>query len=408
MSHTLNNMTVLTSDLFSKSRKLNCVDDAVKLLLSYDHFRTFGDVLRKFSPNPDLKSQLVKGLQQWFPEDNLGSIDKKVRNWLNGKTQTVSKRDAYILCLILHLTLTQTDEFLQYATGESIHWRDPEDIVWCYSILHHQTPKQTKDLLERSLAVLESTNKKGPESTNSYTAEVYDSVQNVLYLEEDDLLVFLREEQHRLGTFHNTAYQLFSQYMGLLKRGYSELGMEALFDEMTKEEKKKAQNSADGDIGPHKAEPITVRDILETYMYRKFVPVQTRGKAKASELFSPIQRNIRQNWPDEFSLSKIESRKQDVSRKTLILLFLATDGTDSDFDEFEEAETADDVFLSLYTRLNAMLNACGFPQLDPRSPFDWIILFCISSGDLWECDIRLQEILVKMYSTASAPNENPV
>lgn len=394
---TLNNMTVLSRDLFIKTRKLNCVDDAVNLLLSYDHFRTFGDTLRKFSPDPNLKGYLVRGLQEWFPEDNPDSIDRKVRNWLNGKTQTVSKQDAYILCRILHLSLTQANEFLQYATGESIHWRDPEDIVWCYTILHDQSPEQTMDLLERSRAVAENTTRKREESTNSYTAEVYGKIQNVLYLEEDALLAFLREEQSRLGTFHNTAYHLFSQYMGLLKRGYSELGMEALFEEMTREEKKKAQNSVDGDIGPHKAEPITVRDILETYMYRKFVPVQTRGKAKAAELFSPIQRNIRQNWPDEYSLSKIESRKQDVSRKTLILLFLATDGTDSDFDEFEEPETADDVFLSLYTRLDAMLNACGFPQLDPRNPFDWMILFCISSGDLWESDMRLQEILVKMY-----------
>ena len=86
-----------------------------------------------------------------------------------------------------------------------------------------------------------------------------------------------------------------------------------------------------------------------------------------------------------------------MSRKTLILLFLATDGTDSDFDEFDEPESADDAFLSLYTRLDAMLNACGFPQLDPRNPFDWVILFCIASGDLWESDARLQEFLEKMY-----------
>ncbi|MCI6435582.1 MAG: hypothetical protein MR828_12660 [Clostridiales bacterium] len=402
----MNNMTVLTRDLFNKTQKLNCTDDAIELLLSYDHFRTFGDVLRKFSPEPELKSHLVRGLQQWFPEDNLDSIDRKVRNWLNGKTQNISKQDAYILCQILHLTLPQANEFLGYATGESIHWRNPEDIVWCYTILHNYSPEQAMDLLERSHAAMELPKNEKTGAPSSYTAEINDRIQKVLHLEEDALLAFLQEERSRLGTFHNTAYQLFDQYMGLLKRGYSELGMEALFEEMTREEKKKVKSSVDGDVGPHKAEPITVRDILETYMYRKFVPVQTRGKAKSAEFFSPIQRNIRQNWPDEYSLSKIESRKQDVSRKTLILLFLATDGTDSDFDEFDDLETADDVFLSLYTRLDAMLNACGFPKLDPRNPFDWMILFCISSGDLWESDMRLQEILIKMYSSDPLPNTN--
>lgn len=391
----MDEMTVLSRDFFNQTRKIGSVDEAIDLLLRYEHFRTLGDVLRKFSSAPDLKAYLVEGLRQWFPEDKTEAIDRKVRNWLNGKTQTLSKEDAYILCRILQLPLTQANEFLQYTTGESIHWRDPEDIVWCYSILHDRSPEQTRDLLERGRAAVETGS--GKEKEFSYTSEVYDRLQNVLYLEEDALLAFLQEERSRLGTLHNTAYQLFTQYMGLLKRGYSELGAEALFEEMTREEKKKAQIPVDGDIGPHKAEPITVRDILETYMYRKFVPVQTRGQAKSAELFSPIQRNIRQNWPDEYSLSKIESRKKDVSRKTLILLFLATDGTDSDFDEFDEPESADDAFLSLYTRLDAMLNACGFPQLDPRNPFDWVILFCIASGDLWESDARLQEFLEKMY-----------
>ena len=394
----MDNMTVLTREIFHKSRTLTSVDDAVELLLRYEHFRTLGDVLRKYSSEPDLKKFLVSGLQVWFPKDKPESVDRKVRNWINGKTQTVSKQDAYILCRILQLSLTQTNEFLQYTTGESIHWRDPEDIVWCYTILHGHSPEQTLNLLNRAKSVLESGAVEELDISRSYTADVHDMLQNTLYQDEDILLDFLQKERCHLGTLHNTAYHLFTQYMGLLKRGYSELGMEALFEDMTKEEKKKAQATADGDIGPHKAELITVRDVLETYMYRKYVPVQSRGKVK-TEVFSSIQRNIRQNWPDEFSLSKMESRKQDISRKALILLFLATDGTDSDFDEFDEPEASDDVFLSLYTRLNAMLTACGFPQLDPRSPFDWVILFCISSGDLWISDERLQEILLKIYSS---------
>lgn len=394
----MDNMTILSSDIFHQAREIKSVEEAIDILLSYEHFRTLGDVLHKFSPVPDIKSRLVEGLQQWFPENKTDSIRRKVHNWLNGKTQTVSKQDVYVLCRILHLSLTQTNEFLQYATGESIHWRNPEDIVWCYTILHDRSPEQTKDLLERGRVAVGTGTEDSRESSSSYTAEVYDRLQNVLYLEEDALLAFLREERSRLGTFHNTAHQLFTQYMDLLKKGYSELGVEALFEEMTKDEKKKAQIPVDGDIGPHKAEPITVRDILEVYMYRKLVPVQARGKEKTADKFSLIQRSIRQNWPDEYSLSKMESRKQDVSRKALILLFLATDGTDSDFDEFDELESVDDVFQSLYIRLDTMLTACGFPTLDPRNPFDWIILFCIACGDLWEADARLTSILTSMFS----------
>ena len=88
----------------------------------------------------------------------------------------------------------------------------------------------------------------------------------------------------------------------------------------------------------------------------------------------------------------------------LSLIFLILDRTpkseydeDEEFEEYEEDYTRDDAFQDLYTRLNLMLNACGFLQLDPRSAFDWMILFCISSGDLWDSDARIQEMLTQMF-----------
>lgn len=393
----MENMTVLTEEIFDQSRKAGSVEEAVDILLTYQHFRTLGDVLRKFLPDPDLKGCLVAGLCRWFPEDKPEAIDRKVRNWLNGKTQALSKRDAYVISRVLHLPLEQANEFLQYATGESIHWREPEDIVWCYSIVHNLDPAHTALLMEQAKAILAAASE--PEEKTSYTADVQEKLLPVLYEDEAALLKFLETERSHLGTLHNTAFQLFENYMEVLKKGYSEYGMEERFKEMTKADKKAAQALADGDVGPRKAEEITVRDVLETYLYRKLVPVQARGTAKAAETFSAVQRSIRQNWPDEFALSKMESRKQNVSRKVLILLFLATDGTGSDFDELEEPETVDEVFQSVSTRLDEMLDACGFPPLDPRNPFDWMILFCIASGDLWEIDARLGAMLTSMFST---------
>ena len=130
-------MTVFTSNMFELTQQINSVEEAMETLLTYKHFRTLGDVLRSFTPDPDIKKRLVSGLCIWFPDDKPTSIDRKVRNWLNGKTLSITKQDAYIISRILELPLDQTDSFLKYATGEGIHWRNPKDIVWCYSILHH-------------------------------------------------------------------------------------------------------------------------------------------------------------------------------------------------------------------------------------------------------------------------------
>ena len=391
-------MTVLSKGMFEWTMQINTIEEALATLHRYEHFRTLGDVLRSFSSDPDIKKTLVSGINVWFPEHNPDSIDRKVRNWISGKTLSISKQDSYVISRILGLTLEQTNTFLKYAAGEGIHWRNAQDIVWCYSILHQLSPNDTWKLLEQANSAV-SLHQKKKETSDSYTAEVYEKLQPILYQDEAALLAFLTDEQNRLGILHNTAYQQFSRYMDLLKRGYSEDGIEALFKEMTREEKKKATIPVDGDIGLHKAEPMTVRDILETYLYRNLIPIQARGQEKTSNTFSAIQRSIRQSWPDEASLSKMESRKLDVSRKALILLFLATDGNDSNFsDEYDDYESAEEIFLSIHMRLNTMLSACGFPQLDPRNPFDWMILFCISSGDLWESDDRLQAILTSMFS----------
>ena len=152
----MDSMTVLTREMFEQTQTIETIDEAVDLLLNYEHFRTLGDVLRQFSGAPDLKASLVAGLQHWNQEDKPDSIDRKVRNWLNGKTQSISKQDAFVISRIMHLTLEQTEEFLKYAAGEGIHWRNPEDIVWGYAIIHDRSLSQTKVLLEHAGASLAS------------------------------------------------------------------------------------------------------------------------------------------------------------------------------------------------------------------------------------------------------------
>ena len=59
--------------------------------------------------------------------------------------------------------------------------------------------------------------------------------------------------------------------------------------------------------------------------------------------------------------------------------------------------TRDDVFEDLYVRLNYMLSLCGFAPLDPRSPFDWLILYCICVDDILEVDVRMRGIFKEMF-----------
>ena len=95
----------------------------------------------------------------------------------------------------------------------------------------------------------------------------------------------------------------------------------------------------------------------------------------------------------------MKKRTEDVTRKTLILLFLATDpGLGWEDDDYEP--DTEEMFQDLYSRLNDMLVLCGFSPLDPRSPFDWIILYSICVPDMAQTDIRLRTIFRKMFGEA--------
>lgn len=433
-------MTTLSKEMFESALHIASAEDAINVLMHYRKFRTLKDILLSFGNGEDIRTVLVDGLLSWQPKISRESVERKVRNWLNGKTTSIRKQDAFVVSRILKLSLERTNEFLKMSSGEGIHWRNPEDIVWCYAIVRDLEPAQILRLLARVRAIGDTPKVASPKS---YTQEVHEQLQNVLNQDEDFLIAGLKAEWNRFGKFHNTAYHLFTQYSELLKKGYRESDKSYMYApkeetddnlrSLSAKNLKKWENDHAAVIETARREAekvgepflpdqpgyqLTLEDtagtpelmtpeeisdekMLEDYLYRKLIPVG--NQEKVDPVRETLQRAIRQNWPDGASLSRMRKRQIDIPRKALILLFLATDGNDSEFENmeyenFEEADyAAEDAFLDIYTRLNLMLTSCGFLKLDPRSAFDWMVLFCISAGDLWESDERIQAMLLEMF-----------
>ena len=162
--------------------------------------------------------------------------------------------------------------------------------------------------------------------------------------------------------------------------------------------------------GLFEKENLTIRDVLREYLYEKNVlyakELVRASKKKDSPLseeekliFTVIQEEVSNSWPDETTISKMKSRKIDVTRKVLILLFLATDQepVEDDEEDMELMLSKEDLFEQRYQCLNDMLLQCGFMPLDPRSPFDWLILYCICAGDMFDADIRMRTVFKEMF-----------
>ena len=124
--------------------------------------------------------------------------------------------------------------------------------------------------------------------------------------------------------------------------------------------------------------------------------------APQAAAFSVLQKIIKENWPESTVFSKIKRRELDVNRKLLLLLFLVTNGVGSMYQSKEapsviESFTKNEVFREKHMRCQQMLAELGFGGLDPRNPFDWLILFCLSTDDSSEDYDRMAEMLWRVF-----------
>lgn len=353
----------------------------------------------------ELKKKVAGLLCESDPSANKESVERKVSNWINSKLQFIKKESALQLIFAMGFQINEADEMLQRLCGERFHWRDPEDIIWLFALDHGMSYTAARDLSARMLPVYQQSIKgkisepeKDKIDPNKMTVIIMQRAMQIR--EESELEAFFKEYAPNLGTFHNTAYGLFKEYMDVLKSAQTD----DLPPELMPEERK-----------------MPASEIAVTYLFNSLIPRAKKskdGQTMDKLVKDVIQKNIQQNWPDEFALSRIENREIDVSRKALILLFLATDGgagcdDDSgdlkyvDEDEMEEnPPTAEDVFNDVNRRLNNMLIGCGFPPLDSRNPFDWMMLYCMVADDSIFIDENISRFLSEIFSATPLQEED--
>ena len=362
------------------------IDRAISFLEKEAVPRSLEEILANYGDPVILRQKMTCGLKKNHPELGSGSVEKRVWGWFAGKHQ-IKKADAIELCYILGLNLDQADSFVAFVSEEKLHWRDPEEIIDIFALDHGYTYAQSLELKDRMKSGLAVAKEKMDSDRESFTPSIRKEVEALR--DEDDLLEFLRCSAGRLGDLHNNAYSLFNQRLKILAEPSSSYPL------MEEEE----------------PERLTIRDILREYMfennvsYAKELARQTKkGKLSAEEgmIFSAIQKKVSDNWPDETSVSRMKSRKTDVTRKVLILLLMATEeGFEPYEPEYDEEDdyipTREEVFDDIYGRLSQTLEDCGFAGLDPRSPFDWMILYSICVQDFFEADIRMRELFRAMY-----------
>lgn len=324
--------------------------ELVDFLKNEAMLRQFDQVLRAVYPKKDLEVRLERGLAEITNEAQSG-VDRKVQNWLKGRNIPKNRETLFQICFVLGLDEKSASRILGAASETGIHYRNPDELVYAFGLRTGMRYSETVALKEkvRALYPLQTHKEEDTQEKQTvYTRQMKDAFCEVSC--EEELMEFFREHGADLGQLHETAYGKFNELMDLLQNPKG--------------------------LNGEAERRYTIEEVMETYM-RMHVP-QTKKTAD----YTLLQRIVKKYWPNESSLLNMKNRKEDVSRKVMILLYLITeafDEADEDEDSFfdVEDEDADTVLEMRLERMNLFLDRYGMNLLDAGNPFDFLVLYAM-------------------------------
>ncbi len=308
--------------------------EAVAYLYADLPCRSFAETLARLHPGADLRERLTAILAESGVAAD--SADRTVRNWLAGKSVPAERETLFRVAFGLSLSVEDANRLLCAASDYGIHARDPEEVVYLFALRTGQSFAQAQ-ALKSQCAALRGTGAPTDLSTRLLGGQVATLRDNAEFLQ------WYAAHTEDFSQLHNAAYEAFTEYLSAL------LG--------------------DG-------EDFSLEYIANTCLrFRSAVPLD-----RSVSQLDGMQRLLKHYWPSATTIKQMKNRRIDVSRKTLLLLFILCEG-EADENEYLDL---DEPYITPAERLEAhafsadeMLSRCGMGTLDPRGPFDWLVMYCM-------------------------------
>ena len=373
-------------------------------------YRSFADVLRAVYPGEDLaerlRSQLAVQAGGALTAKETDAIRKNVANWLKGESVPQNREQLFRIAFALGLDEAAASRILSSASDTGLHYRNPRELIYAFSLRTGLSYRQAQALQQelgpvygpvgeaaeaerqaqwktreqayrerraearrlrqaRERQGLWAETYQGLEELpppNFFTQRVYRRFEQVN--DQEALRRFFLECAPDLGYLHESAYEKFWRLMRTLQE-------------------------PDDAILPTGEEEVYPLDRVAEEYFRMHVPL-----GKNTSRFDYLQKAIKKNWPGATELQKMKSRKIDVSRKAMLLLFLITEdflfSEDLQFSDRadeaaawflpEEDESPRDQLEVVLSKINLFLETYGMNQLDPGTPFDCLVIYALASA----------------------------
>lgn len=334
---------------------------AVAFLNSGMQLRTFSGNLRRLYPEKDLESRLIEGLLLFAREDGkdakADSVRRKVQNWMMDKNVPSDREEIFRVAFALGLDEKQTDTLLLQTVEQGIHYRNEREMIYAFSLRNRQSYRTACENA-RIFAEQKRESQPGRDVRTQVMRLRFENLPP-----GEDVIGFLLRQSANLGTYHNTAYQYFRKMLDLLVGG----------DEQE--------------------EAYSLEYVAEHYLRMKMP--QSRKMAS----YSDMQKVIKKYWPGSRNIKAMQNRSEDVSRKALLLLYIITGGVwDLEYDELdEEYITPKEALEEHCRRLNEMMDECGMSRMDPRNPFDYLVLYCLKPRGDDDMSRRMERVVEELF-----------
>lgn len=332
---------------------------------------TFSHLLETvYTGNAILSRRLTEKLVFYEGEENREKIARKVRNWIHNRNLPGNREELFEICFALELDETRAECLLGVTAENGIHYRNPKELIYAFCLRRHIDYPDARNMVERMWncplpsGVLEYREQEKAtrlsESSKNMTGSIRNEFKRIAT--EEELEIFLKDHRACFGIHHNTAYRKFMKMLNYL-----------LFPDYEVPE-----------LPTEKS--YSVERVVEEYL-RLDIPYDKRhGK------YSKLQKEIIKHWPAAKSVNDMYNRKADVDRKTLMLLYLATEGMTAG-DDTDEPDVQEH-----FRRINMMLSECGMAVLNPHSPFDYLILQAINKENDEDCmSYRMEWMLHRLF-----------
>lgn len=385
----LNELSNCYLTLSSRQNAENKNDDKETIRLLKEEIKRFTLIEKQRN---QLKEELISGIKN-YSDVSEDAARVKVSGWLSSDTLKIKNDDARLIVYIIRnnrldegltFNIEDADLLLRQLVQTSLHLRDPEDIAFIYAFSHNYSIPKMQELCKKALSVFMKKRNTEFDQTMVATEIVKndEKYQEGISGDETQFLDFICDYAPKLGQMHNTAFSYF--------RDYYDMFFEASTDDKEINKKKTtyilsqprtaelAENEKKAELRKElnivSAETKKAFDTLNENIRRKIDDFQTDSSIGKNEML--ILKLIENALPSTDSLGKIRRREIDVTRKSLILMFILV-----------EASGTENMFEDSYEGLNTALYESGFSELDPRQPFDWFILYFLRLQNPDDLDI---------------------